>query len=39
MSHVLDAWHVDVITNYEQSLKTTVAFVVKLGCSGIILSI
>ena len=38
MYHVFDA-QVNVLINYEQSLKTTLAFVAKFGCSRIILSI
>ena len=31
MYHVFDAWQVNVVINNEQSLKTTIAFVAKLG--------
>ena len=39
MYHVFDATSVIVFVNYEQSLKTTLAFLAKLGCSNIILTI
>ena len=34
-----DAWWLNVIVNYEQSLKTILAFVAKLGCSSVIFTI